>query len=836
MHMARALLLTLLTVSVAAAAEEVSLKKLSSALDEVRTYQAGDDGQPLEKVETLVVRALNGSGRAAVEKRLIAALKEAKTADAKAFLCRQLRTLGTDRSVPALAELLDDPKTAHMARYALGRIDTDAAAAALLEAVGRTSGEIRAGLLNTLANRGHRPALDAFVRHLTGSPPTVATAAARGLGKLGGDEAVKALRSARPDVSEPVRAAVDRALLRCAERYVRKGRPDAAVAIYERFHQSDRPMHLRVAGLRGLAKARPEQGVPLVAEAIRSDHGALRRAAAGLIRDLEAPQAAKRFADMLPSLPASIRPQVIRAIGALEAPEAAPALAKQLDSDHAPVRKAALRALGRIGDASVVGPLASAAAAASGKEQRIARASLVRMEGEGVDAALRKRLETDNPAQKVEIIKALAGRGVTRATETLVPLARADHDRVRRAALAALGELAGEENLPTLVALLVDPAKKADRGLIRKAIGEVFQRIDPVGKRADPVLAALSDASPAAKAALLRLLDDAPTKAALKTLRDALDASDEAVRKAAVRTLSQWPTPAPAEDLLRLARGGETRARKVLALRGYVRLAERSEEPQPMYRKALALAEEPQQKKLVFAGLGKAGSVAALDLLEPYLDKPALRSAAATALVQIAGRVGGEARDRAVKAVKKVVSAADRDAIRKKARKVLNDLTRYEDHILTWEAAGPYQGEGKRSKAIFKRAFAPEKDPASVDWRPIEKGVGDWNVNLQATFGSKDHVAAYVRTRIRSPKQQEARLEIGSDDAVKAWLNGDLVHENYTNRGVGPRQDIVDVELDKGWNTLMLKAVEPEGGWAFACRVRDRNGAALEGLEYRLEP
>ena len=44
-----------------------------------------------------------------------------------------------------------------------------------------------------------------------------------------------------------------------------------------------------------------------------------------------------------------------------------------------------------------------------------------------------------------------------------------------------------------------------------------------------------------------------------------------------------------------------------------------------------------------------------------------------------------------------------------------------------------------------------------------------------------------------SPRDRAARLDIGSDDGVKAWLNGKLVHGNNALRGVGVAQEKVKV-------------------------------------------
>ena len=54
----------------------------------------------------------------------------------------------------------------------------------------------------------------------------------------------------------------------------------------------------------------------------------------------------------------------------------------------------------------------------------------------------------------------------------------------------------------------------------------------------------------------------------------------------------------------------------------------------------------------------------------------------------------------------------------------------------------------------------------------------------------------------------------GSDDAVKVWLNGQLVHNNPINRGADDFQDQFPVTLKKGINILLVAVYEGGGGWS----------------------
>lgn len=122
-------------------------------------------------------------------------------------------------------------------------------------------------------------------------------------------------------------------------------------------------------------------------------------------------------------------------------------------------------------------------------------------------------------------------------------------------------------------------------------------------------------------------------------------------------------------------------------------------------------------------------------------------------------------------------------------------------------------------------------DGRSLDgWRHPEELAG--MVNLARLFGG-DNVAAYLRSEIWSEKAQPAIMELGSDDGVKAWLNGTLVHAKNVGRGVSPGEDRVPVNLQQGWNVLMLKVTNGTGGWGAIVRLADNRGARLAGIAER---
>jgi len=158
------------------------------------------------------------------------------------------------------------------------------------------------------------------------------------------------------------------------------------------------------------------------------------------------------------------------------------------------------------------------------------------------------------------------------------------------------------------------------------------------------------------------------------------------------------------------------------------------------------------------------------------------------------------------------------------------DVSKHQGFILAWFVSGPYAG--KPGPALFNAAFGPEKNDKNAAWRPLLfDRLDHYAVDLNAAISTADNCAVYVRTRVHSPVAQAVRLELGSDDAIKVWLNGKQIHGKNKSRGMTVGEDIVKVKLSAGWNDLMLKVINHSGDWGFCCRIRKPDGKPLNGLK-----
>ncbi len=85
-------------------------------------------------------------------------------------------------------------------------------------------------------------------------------------------------------------------------------------------------------------------------------------------------------------------------------------------------------------------------------------------------------------------------------------------------------------------------------------------------------------------------------------------------------------------------------------------------------------------------------------------------------------------------------------------------------------------------------------------------GLGRGNVD--------DHSSYALITLESATAQSGVTMRVGSDDSIKVWLNGEVVHNNPINRGAEDFQDRFNVDLKQGDNLLLVKVSERDGGWS----------------------
>ncbi len=98
-------------------------------------------------------------------------------------------------------------------------------------------------------------------------------------------------------------------------------------------------------------------------------------------------------------------------------------------------------------------------------------------------------------------------------------------------------------------------------------------------------------------------------------------------------------------------------------------------------------------------------------------------------------------------------------------------------------------------------------------WKAVRTNGADI-VDFDEYLGRFEWACAYGFTVLQWPCDEKVTFRFGSDDGIKVWLNGKVVHVNEICRGASPT-DFVELSLRKGANYLLLKIDNYEQGWGF---------------------
>lgn len=156
-----------------------------------------------------------------------------------------------------------------------------------------------------------------------------------------------------------------------------------------------------------------------------------------------------------------------------------------------------------------------------------------------------------------------------------------------------------------------------------------------------------------------------------------------------------------------------------------------------------------------------------------------------------------------------------------------------------WYVLGPFDNERGRAfaqplppeLAIDQQAFDldalhPGKR-GTVGWRRWSQLTPQGTVWLSALLRPAEEALAYLLTHVHVSEAQPGALRIGASGSVAVWWNGTEVARGDRERPWALDQDVVVVELARGWNRLLIKSGQTKGDWQVSARITRLDGTAL---------
>lgn len=169
------------------------------------------------------------------------------------------------------------------------------------------------------------------------------------------------------------------------------------------------------------------------------------------------------------------------------------------------------------------------------------------------------------------------------------------------------------------------------------------------------------------------------------------------------------------------------------------------------------------------------------------------------------------------------------------------DLQKHFGFLTDWYLAGPFDNSGTKG---FDVAYPPEKGVdlsakyegkmGEVAWQKYETTDEYGVFNIAKQLSPYKGAAMYAYTTFTSDKPQSVDFRLGTPNAWKLWVNGELVfgRDEY-HRGTQLDQYRVKAKLRPGTNTILLKICQNEQteDWAqdykYQIRICDSTGAAI---------
>lgn len=116
----------------------------------------------------------------------------------------------------------------------------------------------------------------------------------------------------------------------------------------------------------------------------------------------------------------------------------------------------------------------------------------------------------------------------------------------------------------------------------------------------------------------------------------------------------------------------------------------------------------------------------------------------------------------------------------------------------------------------------PVEDRADDPWRALDPPARDGYADLKGlAHGNTANTLVHAQLYLRVGAARTVPCAFGSDDGARVWLAERLVYENREQKEASPLETLLALELQPGWNRLVLEIENKTGGFGFYFRLLD---------------
>ena len=611
------------------------------AWDAIKTYQYGDDFQPLIQVES-DVRASHGSAdsQAATAEKLATFLSDETTPAGRQFACLQLRFVGTSAQVPVLAKYLNRTEDFDHARMALQMIPGEASLIPFREALKTMKGKMLLGVIESLAAREDAVSVPALKTLIESEDRAVAIAAVAALGAFE-TEIETLLKINAPDLEQARLSA----LLRVAHRLCAEGNTEKAGEIFSKLSSRQTPGTFRHSALEGQLKllSATDRNETVYRWFFEEDT-AKNRVAASHLGELSAAQF-EVLTGKLDELPPQAKIVLLENSAERLGEQTLETLRQMLEQGNDAERLAALRAVGLMGDWEIIPLLLAILRENNAMLQPAVKDAFQQLPKQDVAVALTAVL--DQPELRQNALDILSSMKCYEAIDPLLPLAQSEDTSLFVPVIAALGQICDPDksDIPRMLQLYLSSRPGVHREHVERALVVICEKNPDPEARANLLLEFLQDEkgelTPSILVTALPLLGKLGNRKISEMVMPLLNSDQANLKRSAIRALCNWPNADYHDVLWNIVQDSPTGEYARWALRAYVRVVTlKSDRPEAetlaMLHKAMQVAGNNADKQWCLSRCSTIRTMESAEWAAGYLDDPVLAQTACEVLAELA--------------------------------------------------------------------------------------------------------------------------------------------------------------------------------------------------------
>ena len=792
----------------------------------------GDDTNARYALSALATYVSQEGGEKARElyaKALIKALDRQTNKEVQAFLIRQLQRTGKKESIKPLKRYLDNKRLCEPATQALLAIGTPEAEKALLKALGKATGANRVTLIKALGELRSKQATKKILGFATDKNDELRQVTLFALANIGDPLAEKAVSTVSLEAPSYERTRAPSVYLLYAQRLSESGHKVLCANICRNLitsYTAPQESHIPCTALSLLVDAIGENAFEDLLQATGNPNKELRARALELADRIPGEEATARWIELMTEASPDVQAQIIGMLGRRGDVTALPVLREKLKSHRKVIKLASVPAAASLGREEVFFDILSLLRTDQKDEIAVIKQALMGFSSQLLIPESVKILDKVPSPSRVVLMEILSERHAKEYVDIFFAKAESENEDIRQAVLAGMTNLAGPQDIPRLIEMLVETDRNQDIRLIQAAIIASANQIEDKDKRADLLLVALQTADEEKQPDLLRLLSRIGSQNALQAVIAKTKSENPQIQAVAISVLSEWPDFEAAEELSRIWRNTEIQKYLLVASKGYVRLVQESdlgpEEKLERYKDVLGHVSYPAAKAIVLGRLGAIRSLEAFKIAASFLENPELRSLAAA----VVARIGFSDIE-----IKKEFSKSQLLSIfQKVARNIDNDRTRQNvdnriGTLLTEEGFVPLFNRRdlsgwkglvgdpvKRAKMMpeeLEKAQALADESMHVHWK-VDEGILVFDGRGESLCTDKDYEDFELFVDWKIEEGGDSGIYLRGSPQVQIWgLDQSLDGSGglYNNQK-GPSKPLVRADNPVGeWNTFHIKMI-----------------------------